>query len=175
MKRLVTYGICLCLATIVASCDGNNGYRRSVEAEVLDTRAEADDVAYAPASEDYDDDITPDQVINYTLQDVRSSLPLEMMEGLIITDVRLQGSYILYTVECDDDTFSVYDLVDYSDEMRNNVFAYLSTMAYNDDDFAIFLAALVEKRMGICYRYVSDISGDYFDVKIKSSELAGLF
>lgn len=100
---------------------------------------------------------------------------MEMMDGMTITDAYLRGSYLVYRTECDDNIISVYDLSESADEAHSNIIDFLYTMASNDDGFALFLAALVEKHMGICYRYVSDESGDYFDIKIKYSELSNMF
>lgn len=160
----------------ITSCGNSNGYNASTQSEVCDTVI-AEEIIEEPSSniQASEDDITPDDVIRSVLSEIKSSLPIEMANGMTITNVYVQGSYLFYRIECDDNFISVYDLADNMDEAHDNVLYFISTMVSNDDNFALMIAALVEKRMGICYRYVSDVSGDYLDIKIKYSELSRLF
>lgn len=173
--RFLTYSCTsFCVTLLLISCGNSNG--TDIQYQETDSVL-FEEVVETPSSNSRagNDDITPDDVIRATLKNIKVSLPIEMIEGMTITDAYLQGSYMLYHVECDDNIISVYDLAENANEAHSNMINFLYTMASNDDGFAIFLAALVEKHMGICYRYVSDESGDYFDVKIKYSELSNLF
>lgn len=174
MRHPIIFCTCFCVALFLISC-GNSNSNTQYGEELDSVVVECDDETPSSHSSSDDDDITPDDVIKASLMGIKTSLPMEMFAGMTITDVYLKGSYIFYHVECDDNIISVYDLSDKVDESHNNILNFLKTMASNDANTALFLAALVEKHMGICYRYVSDESGDYLDIKIKYSELSNLF
>lgn len=176
MKLPILSCIGFCTTLFLTSCGNSNGNSHDIQYEEVDSVL-VEDVEEIVSSDTKagNEDITPDDVIRASLRSVKSSLPQEMIEGMTITDAYLQGSYLFYQVECDDNIVSVYDLYENENEAHDNMVKFLYTMASNDDNFAIFLAALVEKHMGICYRYVSDESGDYFDIKIKYSELSDFF
>lgn len=165
-----------CVTLLLISCGNSNGRGTDIQYEAIGSVI-VDEVLESPSSNSRaaNYDITPDDVIRTFMKHSKSALPIEMTEGMTITDIYLQGSYLFYQVECDDNIISVYELSNNADDAHSIMINYFYTMASNDDDFAIFISALIEKHMGICYRCVSDESGNYFDIKIKYSELANMF
>ena len=136
---------------------------------------EFSDTSYV--SDDYDDDSYSDDsddtetVLRLALTYAKASLPEEIDEGIILTDVKLTDDCFLYIAECDEDVVDIDILNAVKGELQKEIASSLQEEIANDSDIQEFVKYCKKARKGIGYKYVGTTSGKSCIVKIPYSKL----
>ncbi|MDE5849808.1 MAG: serine/threonine protein kinase [Muribaculaceae bacterium] len=101
--------------------------------------------------------------------EANKQFPQKADEGLTITKVFLEGDYIVYIAECDEDVLDMDLLEENKREIKDVIKENLSSSA--DSDVRMLRNTCIKANKGIAYKYVGDTSGKSFTVRIPVSEL----
>lgn len=103
------------------------------------------------------------------IRDYNDELPEYIDEGMELEAVYLNGDYVIYTYNLDED---IYDM-DYFRTNRSDVKRFLKSDILNstDEDIIYFINACKDNNKGISYRYVSKTSDNAYTISISPSEL----
>ena len=122
------------------------------------------------------DDYQDDNDYSVSLSELKSmireyndELPEYIDEGMELEAVYLNGDYVIYTYNLDED---IYDM-DYFRTNRSEVKRDIKNNILNstDEDGISFLNACKNNDKGISYRYVGKTSGNAYTISISPSEL----
>lgn len=138
----------------------------------IDETAPYDETVPYEETAPYDDDSSSDdtsELLELGLKGMRGMLPMDLGNGLTMTDVRVIGKYVYYIIECDEDVLDV-SLLD-SDVTKD---AIRETLQDSDSDIQYFINICVNAGKGIAYQYVGDESGHTSTVRFSKEELERL-
>ncbi|MDE7349914.1 MAG: hypothetical protein K2N25_02515, partial [Muribaculaceae bacterium] len=119
-----------------------------------------------------DDESVSDKNLRFlesVIAEANKQFPQKADEGLTITKVFLEGDYIVYIAECDEDVLDMDLLEENKRTIKDAIKENLSSSA--DSDVRMLRNTCVKADKGIAYRYVGDYSGKKFTVQIPVSEL----
>ena len=108
--------------------------------------------------------------VKMAIKQYAKNLPTNIGDGLTMTDMQLEGDYVVVTVECDEDIYSLSLLrLNKKEALR----AILDEMASGDDeDVEAMRQAAVDEGIGFHYDYVGDRSGEVVRLTLTSDMLA---
>lgn len=101
-------------------------------------------------------------------EDVRNSnrdCPFDVGNGITVTNIKIIGNYILYTLGCDENIVSIDIMNKIKMTTKKDLIESLR------EDNRDFVELLKEGGIGVIYKYVGNTSGDVCTVKINASEL----
>lgn len=100
---------------------------------------------------------------------IQKDLPMDMGDGMTMTAVVLEGDYLVYTAEIDEDIMGE-EMMDFF--IENSDMLKASMLEEDDDPDIQELAKMCKERnKGIAYKFVGSKSGKNLTVKIESNEL----
>lgn len=166
MKKLINILLLIMLATMTTEC----GLQSKNESHDADTAVIGTDSV--PTPQVVSEQETADQLLHDGISKLKSSLPIDGGNGVSITDINIQGSYVMYTAECDEDIISI-DLLSQNKEKAKQGIENLIVNG-TDKSMAQFVKLCLKAHKGIGYIYVGDVSGDQCIVKIPYVELSRL-
>lgn len=109
-------------------------------------------------------------LLSMSMEAERANLPMQIEEGITMTDYSLDGENIVITAEMDESLYSI-------DELNNNINAVKNSMIENGvkdaDSKALFDLCKVS-HTGLVYRYVGNHTHKQCDVVICSDEIRRL-
>ena len=130
--------------------------------EYVDSVAVDDEVA-----EDISTELSVTDLRDAIEEDVRNSnrdCPMEADNGVIITNIKMSGDYIVYKAECDEDVVSISSLNLNNKSIKRAIIESLR-------EEADYVESLKKCDVGVVYKYVGKTSGDVCTIKIESREL----
>jgi len=96
------------------------------------------------------------------------SYPQKLSEGLTMKKIYIDGDYVMYLVECDEDLMDIGLMNQSKAESRKNLRSSLSS---NDPEIKQFLNICIKAHKGIGYKYQGDQSGETCVILFPYSEL----
>ncbi len=97
------------------------------------------------------------------------SLPMNYGEGMVMTDLRIVGSYLVYTIECNE---TVHDMNTYSQMVEELKQAILEAIVTdNDPDINTMVSLCIKAHKGICFKYVGENTRKECPVYIEYDDL----
>ena len=131
---------------------------------------EAEEAA-APVDDDYgyDDIDSPESFLETAIADYKSTLPIDVGNGITITDIQLTSNNVVYIAECDEDLIDV----DVLNTMKATLKKEMRSIVVDDtdEDTQAFLQFCRKSHRGVAYKYVGSQSGKTCLVTIPYSEL----
>lgn len=109
-----------------------------------------------------------EEVLKLGISQADNNMPMDLGSGLTMKSIRLQGSNLLYTVECDEDQIPVELLEVAKDEMKKSMIEMVKT---GDSDMKFICKALVKTHRGMDFKYVGDTSGESVTVHLTTNEI----
>ena len=102
------------------------------------------------------------------LDNTKLQTPHRLAEGLVMTDVRLDGNYFVYVYECDEDLYDIGMMQQNLSFLKQAVMSEL-----NPDDALLgqMIDVLQKTGKGLAYQYTGSKSGQTATVYIESDEL----
>lgn len=108
-------------------------------------------------------------VIESQIRLTNAQLPMYTGGGMTIMKLALEGNYLAYTYECDENIVSIDRLNDNRVELKRLLINELTTST--DSMIKMLVEMCKEADLGIIYRYVGDTSGKDCTVYLNNSEL----
>lgn len=106
--------------------------------------------------------------LKLTINESNKLFPQEVEEGLVMTGMHLEGDYVMYDAECDED---IHDM-DLLEMNRSNMRAEIKkNLGSSDPEIQMFRNTCIKAEKGIGYRYVGDTTGKAVVILIPYSEL----
>lgn len=109
-------------------------------------------------------------LLSMSMEAERVNLPMQIEEGIVITDYHLDGENIVITAEMDENLYSI-------DELSANISAVKNSMikdGVNDADSKALFDLCKVSHTGLVYRYVGNHSRRQCNVVITSDEIRRL-
>ena len=94
-----------------------------------------------------------EKFIQLSIDQVKASCPMDVDEGLTMTDVNLIDGYVTYVYQCNEDVYDYDVLTNQKPAVKEAVIAELKGQAETDKNVKAFLAALKQSETGLIYQY----------------------
>ena len=108
------------------------------------------------------------QFLTDIVEEANKEFPQEAGFGITVTKAIIDGDYMVYTAECDEDVLEM----DLMRQNKSNMYdAIKVSLASSDPGLKMLRKACINADKGIAYRYEGDQSGDSFIIRIPCSEL----
>lgn len=106
------------------------------------------------------------------IRDIQStSFPVDCGDGLTMTSIVLEGNYVVYTFECDEDEVDIDDLNSSKSVLKATL---MSEFGKSDDDTVDMRRMCLNAHKGIKFKYIGDRSRKVCLVTVSYQELRGL-
>ena len=103
------------------------------------------------------------------VDEFQKELPMDMGDGMVMTAVAIEGDYLVYTAEIDEDIMGE-EMMDFF--IQNSDMLKASLMEDDGDaDFKELAKLCKDRNKGIAYRFTGTKSGKGLTVKIEKDEL----
>ena len=111
-----------------------------------------------------------EKFLKLSVDQLKANCPMEVDEGLTMTDVHISGDYVVYVYQCDEDLYDADMLTERKDAVKEAVLAELQGQAETDKNVKAFVSALKQSQTGLIYQY--NIPGAApLDIQIEYTEL----
>lgn len=107
------------------------------------------------------------RLIESAIREYQKKLPATAEAGMVIKKVSIEGNYVMYLVECDEDVYDMNSMKEVSSEIKQDMLESMPAEPF----FKIFAENCKKANVGICYRYKGTSSGQSFVVRISPEEL----
>jgi hypothetical protein len=94
-----------------------------------------------------------EKFIQLSIDQVKASCPMDVDEGLTMTDVNLLNGYVTYVYQCDEEVYDFDILTNQKPAVKEAVIAELKGQAETDKNVKAFLSALKQSETGLIYQY----------------------
>ena len=112
-----------------------------------------------------------EKFIQLSIDQVKASCPMDVDEGLTMTDVNLIDGYVTYVYQCDEEVYDFDILTNQKPAVKEAVIAELKGQAETDKNVKAFLAALKQSETGLIYQYNIPGADAPVEVQIEHMEL----
>ena len=112
-----------------------------------------------------------EKFIQLSIDQVKASCPMDVDEGLTMTDVNLIDGYVTYVYQCNEDVYDYDVLTNQKPAVKEAVIAELKGQAETDKNVKAFLAALKQSETGLIYQYNIPGADAPVEVQIEHTEL----
>ena len=112
-----------------------------------------------------------EKFIQLSIDQVKASCPMDVDDGLTMTDVNLIDGYVTYVYQCDEDVYDFDILTNQKPAVKEAVIAELKGQAETDKNVKAFLAALKQSETGLIYQYNIPGADAPVEVQIEHTEL----
>ena len=111
-----------------------------------------------------------EKFLKLSVDQLKANCPMEVDEGLTMTDVHISGDYVIYVYQCDEELYDADMLTERKDAVKEAVLAELQGQAETDKNVKAFVSALKQSQTGLIYQY--NIPGAApLDIQIEYTEL----
>ena len=97
----------------------------------------------------------------------RSSLPMQLDEGMVMTDCSLDRDNIVMVIEIDESIYSMNDFIENQDLMKSSIIEE----SLNDPESKIMLDLCKVSHSGLVYRMIGNYTGKQLDIVITQEEI----
>lgn len=126
----------------------------------------------APASSDSEDYDKHERFLKEAIREGNKSFPQKAAEGMIMKRCYLDGDYVMYLAECDEDLYDMELLNLNKGDMKQGI---KDMVRQNNDPQISYLVRLcIKAHKGIGFKYQGDTSGKSCIVRVPYSELKNL-
>ena len=112
-----------------------------------------------------------EKFIQLSIDQVKASCPMDVDEGLTMTDVNLLNGYVTYVYQCDEEVYDFDILTNQKPAVKEAVIAELKGQAEPDKNVKAFLSALTQSGTGLIYQYNIPGAEAPVEVQIEHDEL----
>ena len=112
-----------------------------------------------------------EKFIQLSLDQVKASCPMDVDDGLTMTDVNLIDGYVTYVYQCNEDVYDYDVLTNQKPAVKEAVIAELKGQAETDKNVKAFLAALKQSKTGLIYQYNIPGAEAPVEVQVEYTEL----
>ena len=112
-----------------------------------------------------------EKFIQLSIDQVKASCPMDVDEGLTMTDVNLLNGYVTYVYQCDEEVYDFDILTNQKPAVKEAVIAELKGQAETDKNVKAFLSALKQSGTGLIYQYNIPGAEAPVEVQIEHDEL----
>ena len=112
-----------------------------------------------------------EKFIQLSLDQVKASCPMDVDDGLTMTDVNLLNGYVTYVYQCDEEVYDFDILTNQKPAVKEAVIAELKGQAETDKNVKAFLSALKQSGTGLIYQYNIPGAEAPVEVQIEHDEL----
>ena len=112
-----------------------------------------------------------EKFIQLSLDQVKASCPMDVDDGLTMTDVNLIDGYVTYVYQCDENVYDFDVLTSQKPVVKEAVMAELKGQAETDKNVKAFLAALKQSKTGLIYQYNIPGAEAPVEVQVEYTEL----
>lgn len=162
------------LTLIAVGQDHNNSYEDILSdyeaVEVEEDTVAVEEVVEVVEVEEVEETVADkaERFLREAIDKENKSYPQRLLEGLTMKKLYIDGDYVMYLVECDEDLMDI-DLMNQSkSESRKNLKIFLSS---NAPEIKQFLKVCIKAHKGIGYKYQGDQSGESCVILFPYSEL----
>lgn len=108
-----------------------------------------------------------DRNLELLLSEARESLPNDLGDGMVMSEIKSTEKDLVFTILCDDDYIDVSLLEEARDEMKS---VLIDMLAEGDDDIKTLGKVAIWANRGLMFKYEGDPSGKVFKVRISPAE-----
>ena len=112
-----------------------------------------------------------EKFIQLSIDQVKASCPMDVDEGLTMTDVNLIDGYVKYVYQCNEDAYDYDALTNQKPAVKDAIIAELTGQAETDKSVKAFLTALKQSETGLIYQYNIPGAEAPVEVQIEFDEL----
>ena len=112
-----------------------------------------------------------EKFIQLSIDQVKASCPMDVDEGLTMTDVNLIDGYVTYVYQCNEDVYDYDVLTSQKPVVKDAVIAELRSQSETDKNVKAFLAALKQSKTGLIYQYNIPGAEAPVEVQVEYTEL----
>ena len=112
-----------------------------------------------------------EKFIQLSIDQVKASCPMDVDEGLTMTDVNLIDGYVTYVYQCDENVYDFDVLTSQKPVVKDAVIAELQSQSETDKNVKAFLAALKQSKTGLIYQYNIPGAEAPVEVQVEYTEL----
>lgn len=117
----------------------------------------------------HNDNYNPKEKLRAQVEITRLQCPSEVDYGMTLTNVELEGNYVVYTVMCDENEYDIAEMIENADILKDILLEY-----YKDesDPFGRNESKMLrDARVGVRYDYIGNQSGKVCMVFVENHEL----
>ena len=112
-----------------------------------------------------------EKFIQLSIDQVKASCPMDVDDGLTMTDVNLIDGYVTYFYQCDENVYDFDVLTSQKPVVKDAVIAELQSQSETDKNVKAFLAALKQSKTGLIYQYNIPGAEAPVEVQVEYTEL----
>jgi len=112
-----------------------------------------------------------EKFLQLSIDQVKASCPMDVDEGLTMTDVNIIDGYVTYVYQCADSVYDYDVLTNQKPAVKDAVIAELQGQAETDKNVKAFIAALKQSGTGLVYQYNIPGAEAPVEVQIEHDEL----
>lgn len=106
--------------------------------------------------------------LRHMIYETNKTFPQKLEAGITLTKMYMDGNYVMYLAECDEDILDMELLSQNRVNMKQSIKAAMDT---SDPEIKMFIKNVIKANKGFGYKYVGDTSGLSVTVKFSRSEL----
>ena len=125
--------------------------------------------SYSEKTEETTDDDDSRSLVQSLLLSEKENLPIDTGVGIIVTDIYLDGNYVVYDAMCDEEKIPIDVLTANKDVAKNGVLEMLNDDS--DPNVTMLVNMCKESNIGIIYNYIGNTTGKTCPVIISPSDM----
>ena len=110
----------------------------------------------------------PEAALEVQVETTNAQCPMQIAPGMVITHLSIEGNFVVYNVECDENSYSIAAIRSNKEQAKQGI---NNSIDPSDPTMAMFIKICKDAEKGIAYKYIGDTSGDACIIKISVSEL----
>jgi len=136
--------------------------------QIFDSNDDDSSTDYDSDSDDIDDEVITDDFLEAAIEKANREMPNDLGDGLVMTNIGVTSSDLVFTIECDDDQADVTLLNTAKAEMKEAMIEMLKT---DDEDIKTLGKLAANTNRGLMFKYVGVPSGNLCKVRLTPSEI----
>jgi len=111
---------------------------------------------------------TPEEVLLSAIESTNLQMPMLADEGLLLTEVKLDGDYVTYVCETDERLYDIDQMTDSRVQIKASMFSMISEMGPVEKTF---MQKIVAAGKSLRYLYVGTTTGKQLAIDISTNEV----
>lgn len=167
-------GIILFVLTMVAfgNCRSKSDYSNDEIATVADDEVmPEDEIEEVVVEEEETVEEKNLRFLRSMIEETDNTFPQKIEEGVVMKKIYLEGDYVIYQAECDEDILDMKLLNQNKSNMKQ---AIKKNLKSSDPEITMFRKTCIKANKGLGYKYVGDTSGQSVLIRFSCKELESM-
>lgn len=149
-------------------------YRDPKADDSFELKLSAEDLREIDQAPEMDEDERNELLLKNQVEQENSRCPYTVAEGMEMVEVELNGSLLVYHCEVDESMYNISYFREAYSDVKSGIVEYLRQSLTSDEAASYQIVLLRNLGIGICYRYIGNMTGEYVDVEVSPSDLRNL-